>query len=803
MIAGASRSHLAFRTTLAACLLWSSLLSACGDDGGSGGVDDPNNGLPAIDAGGLGTGQQPATPTGDAGANTNTNTIDAGNDVATVDSGTATDTSDAGSDAATDSADAATDSGDACASVSNPCTTAGQSCDGTDLVTCAADGNGCLVQTRLDCSGVAANNSCAVTDSGAVCAVDVCIDGDGKAKAGQCDSAGATRCDGDSLLTCVADADGCLVETGDSCIGGGNNACTGADGSAACSYDACKDAAGADKLNQCNSDGATRCNGSQLITCAADGDGCLVETGDSCIGGETNACTGADGSADCSYDVCKDEAGTDKTNQCDTDGATRCDGSDVLGCGADGDGCLVETAKSCIGGETNACTGADGSADCSYDVCKDAAGTDKANQCDTEDATRCDGNNLMVCSADPDGCLIEDLKQDCATGDFVACAGPDGSAECVDCLDDEGCGGAVEGDVVCVSNVWSSCKQADADLCLERIDVENCGDSFTCDVGSGCVYSADVSCDETVVDERVLREPGSFGPFDTTGEASDYGSYTCPGFEGVPAFVGASPDLLFALDISPGTVATVGLVDPDFAGTGGWLILLAGCSGAVEEACGAITHTELSYVNEGDTTERVYLVVDADNTGFGLTANPGTFGLTVDVREQKCGDGIADGSEPCDDGNEASGDGCTPLCELEEGWACTAGIDSVCTLQPADGICGSTDCDATLPGNAPSGSLSCCIADDVCGIAYADYFGASCFERDQEGTEDAQCEPAISKFPAGIDDLAGCCRADGACGVTAVSGSGCVERSEAWAALQDGYGHLYFEGPLSSADCTP
>src|SRR5690606_28154113 len=36
-----------------------------------------------------------------------------------------------------------------------------------------------------------------------------------------------------------------------------------------------------------------------------------------------------------------------------------------------------------------------------------------------------------------------------------------------------------------------------------------------------------------------------------------------------------------------------------------------------------------------------------------------------------CGDGVTDTGEECDDGNDEEGDGCTPDCELEEGWACT------------------------------------------------------------------------------------------------------------------------------------
>jgi len=42
-----------------------------------------------------------------------------------------------------------------------------------------------------------------------------------------------------------------------------------------------------------------------------------------------------------------------------------------------------------------------------------------------------------------------------------------------------------------------------------------------------------------------------------------------------------------------------------------------------------------------------------------------------------CGNGIKDGAEPCDDGNNTNGDGCTEACVVETGWTC-GGWPSVC-----------------------------------------------------------------------------------------------------------------------------
>lgn len=72
-----------------------------------------------------------------------------------------------------------------------------------------------------------------------------------------------------------------------------------------------------------------------------------------------------------------------------------------------------------------------------------------------------------------------------------------------------------------------------------------------------------------------------------------------------------------------------------------------------------------------------------------------------------CGDGVKAGAEGCDDGNGASGDGCSAACAIEAGWTC-AGAPSVCTTTCGDGIkAGAEQCD---DGNAMSGdgcSASC------------------------------------------------------------------------------------------------
>ncbi len=48
-----------------------------------------------------------------------------------------------------------------------------------------------------------------------------------------------------------------------------------------------------------------------------------------------------------------------------------------------------------------------------------------------------------------------------------------------------------------------------------------------------------------------------------------------------------------------------------------------------------------------------------------------TCGVSGDICETVCGDGLRVGSESCDDGNSADGDGCSSTCEVEAEWICS------------------------------------------------------------------------------------------------------------------------------------
>ncbi len=74
-----------------------------------------------------------------------------------------------------------------------------------------------------------------------------------------------------------------------------------------------------------------------------------------------------------------------------------------------------------------------------------------------------------------------------------------------------------------------------------------------------------------------------------------------------------------------------------------------------------------------------------------------------------CGDGVVEGTEACDDGDTAAGDGCDGACDVETGWECM-GSPSACSEICGDGlIVGSEGCD---DGDA-SGGDGCSDACDV------------------------------------------------------------------------------------------
>lgn len=86
-----------------------------------------------------------------------------------------------------------------------------------------------------------------------------------------------------------------------------------------------------------------------------------------------------------------------------------------------------------------------------------------------------------------------------------------------------------------------------------------------------------------------------------------------------------------------------------------------------------------------------------------------------------CGNGKLEASEPCDDGNTSAGDGCSADCQLEPGWRCSSVVTSasdtasVCLSVCGDGIAvGAEQCDLGTANGTSACSLDCKIGS-ACG----------------------------------------------------------------------------------------
>ena len=107
---------------------------------------------------------------------------------------------------------------------------------------------------------------------------------------------------------------------------------------------------------------------------------------------------------------------------------------------------------------------------------------------------------------------------------------------------------------------------------------------------------------------------------------------------------------------------------------------------------------------------------------------------------------------------------------------------------PAPQVCSGTTCAAYTEEDSEVGAKGCCTTAGACGSKSQFIFGAACVERGgPAGT------PAPSECPdESIDflDLEGCCRPDGACGLTADVvpnfDLGCIERTQMQKLLNDG-----------------
>ncbi len=351
---------------------------------------------------------------------------------------------------------------DPCQGVSNCADAGSRRCDGADLVECAADTQGCLVESVTDC-GELMGGVCDASGAMAMCGVDPCAD-----VTSPC-SAEGTSCEGTELTVCAPDEYGCLVETvvdcdadmtGDTCgdvmgqslcIPIGGNVCEGVDPSERCGVV------------------GTTCNGPLLESCAPNPRGCLVTTATDCAAVPNGVCDVITSACDVLViDPC------DGVTQCPSAGR-RCDMNALAVCAPDPMGCLVEAVTDC---------GANG------DVCDDTGvmvtcRRPCTDECAVDGEALCAGGTLSVCEDnDMDGCLDLTTTDCLANGTY--CDGAAAPAMCVAQGDGDSCAAPI---VMQTPTLRISGTNWSADF----------GDNQDFAGGSGCTYA------QTGASELVVR----------------------------------------------------------------------------------------------------------------------------------------------------------------------------------------------------------------------------------------------------------------------------------------------------------
>lgn len=539
------------------------------------------------------------------------------------------------------------------------CSTAGTSCTGDSLVTCAANADGCLVESTMNCASV--GGTCDDSGAAAMCQTDACAD---IPEAERCDTEGLT-CDGETLVDCAMNADGCLVATTTDCAATDGGECDDSGDTVMCVLpaDPCEDIPAAER---CDTEG-TSCDGDSLTTCAPNAFGCLVETTEDCTGRTGGACDDSGAAAICTAtDAC---AGI---TECAAAG-TMCDGPELVTCAPDAFGCLVETRNDCTETMFGFCD-ADGTASCS------TAATDPCMGMTTCDAAgrSCDGDTLEVCALNAFGCLVE-TPTDCTT-DGNVCGEDGGVSQCGPvCSFRDTCPAM---DYCDPSGDLVSCT-TDADGCLVSDSTTSCGDAV-CSTDA-CVGNCP-GASPVVIDcaSGTVNGDTAMG----TAAIAAYSGCTTLGYPGnEQVFLFQNAD-----------AAEVSITSTRGAGSGDYdLFLLEAGDGT--DACGtADTCLESSRGTSATETvafvtapgELYYVAFDL----YSVDTETTDFTLDVTCTPVVCGDGVINGDEECDDENTDSSDGCSATCTLEDDAVCE-GEPSVCRLITCgDGfVDGDEECD--------------------------------------------------------------------------------------------------------------
>jgi fibro-slime domain-containing protein len=119
----------------------------------------------------------------------------------------------------------------------------------------------------------------------------------------------------------------------------------------------------------------------------------------------------------------------------------------------------------------------------------------------------------------------------------------------------------------------------------------------------------------------------------------------------------------------------------------------------------------------------------------------------------KCGNGIVETGEGCDDGNAAGGDGCSAVCQIESGWRCPSANDPCVASRCGDGIVvGAEQCDDGIVDGAHGCTSTCTIVPNaVCPPGGGACIPMVCGDGKVTGTE--QCDDGVNDGRHGCSQL--------------------------------------------------
>ncbi len=345
---------------------------------------------------------------------------------------------------------------------------------------------------------------------------------------------------------------------------------------------------------------------------------------------------------------------------------------------ADGDGCdascVIEPGFGCDG-EPSVCASTCGDGALASDEECDDGNTANQDGC----SSTCAEESGWTCDGDPSVCTT-------TCGDGLIGAG-DEACDDGNTANGDGCD-----DTCAVENGWSCMDEPSVCMtgCGDGIiaGTEECDDSNMTD-GDGCsaacaeeagynctgepsVCALSGSCADPII---VTGSGFVFAVADQApyGDDLDFEDPTCATDSSAAS---GKPDIVFSVDLNAGQtlhVAESGDADVLMHVITGSCASATPCAASFDGFGSSEITPGLVYASPIDQT--VLVVVD----NYDTLATGDNLDLLFEIAT--CGDGAIGTGEACDDGDTASGDGCSSTCQIETGYQCS-GEPSVCTLLP-------------------------------------------------------------------------------------------------------------------------